>query len=95
MTEHTPTPWKIGHTKPSKLTGLPVSRIDWSEGIIGEVEEPDAAFIVRACNSHEAFVNIAAKLLNSYDMHQAWPTQQEMQQLREIYEHATNAKGSA
>lgn len=58
MTQHTPTPWKYG---PGLIIwngdGFLVAQVAGQPGM--PEAEADAAFIVRACNSHEALVRLA------------------------------------
>jgi hypothetical protein len=72
-TQHTPTPWKTETPKGWEQKGLTAI---WSDGVMvatcgrqGTQEQQDnAAFIVRACNSHDALVaalEIAVERLES------------------------------
>ena len=62
MTQHTPTPWEIRATTGlhSEVAGLPDK--DGNYVPIGYITDPDARFIVKACNNHDALL-AACKLV--------------------------------
>ena len=63
-TQHTPTPWAVNgiENKRYRIDSLSTERvgIDFLANPIGHIlKEEDAAFIVRAVNSHEALIKVA------------------------------------
>lgn len=65
--QHTPTPWRVDYGEPSYITegrikeivGADDSVIVETDGGYYDPSAIDAAFIVRACNSHEAYKDVA------------------------------------
>ena len=63
MTEHTPTPWRLAEQTQRAEDQVCTHKIrtldgdDYYSGLVAEADlESDAAFIVRACNAHDALV---------------------------------------
>lgn len=74
---HTPTPWKIRPndlvTRPALILGendAILAVIEWDTLVMDDSDEPaaNAAFIVTACNAHEALVD-ALRAAESYISH--------------------------
>ena len=63
-TTHTPTPWTVNGSfiQSDKKTVANVG--DWNTRL--DVDEANAAFIVRACNSHAALVAALERLLTAF-----------------------------
>jgi hypothetical protein len=79
---HTPTPWKTGTKYPTRVIGgnsdtsmiVAGTALPVDEGSPNETEIANAAFIVRACNSHEALVRELRNLvdfINQYGIRDA------------------------
>ena len=65
--EHTPTPWRVGdagNTVFGPKTDKPAPQIIADLMGCGENRKANAAFIVRAVNSHDMLVNALQKLLD-------------------------------
>jgi hypothetical protein len=76
--KHTPIPWRIGYYNAQKCTIGIVVDTDAGEDVVaevchhdgylpGEFGEANAAFIVRACNSHDALLAACRRLLDVID----------------------------
>lgn len=71
---HTPTPWRLGKIQATAAHGYghkahaaytEICGADGRRHFIGGIRpHEDAAFIVRACNSHEALVAVTEKFLD-------------------------------
>ena len=76
--QHTPTPWHVEtgvtwhgaviENKCSGAKGLAVIAIP--QGATQKQSEANAAFIVRACNSHDALVMVARLVADTYEAEQ-------------------------
>lgn len=70
MDKHTPTPWISKHppyySEDSEQILCKVDDEDNGIVVASYVRKVDAAFIVRACNSHERLVSELHKCLNNY-----------------------------
>lgn len=65
--EHTPTPWAVASGSP--LGGhLEIHSTIGKCLTVGQVHKEDAAFIVRAANSHDALIEAVTAFVNG-DMH--------------------------
>lgn len=61
MSEHTPTPWYKDPDLPQAVTD------DHNPRVIATCQQSiDAAFIVRACNAHDALVEACKKVLRDH-----------------------------
>ena len=82
MTQHTPTPWKLGTClEVEHIIGIiPADRsnhetiavvgLDETESLDSDVQElpkANAKFIIRACNSHEALLVALCEYLGAHD----------------------------
>lgn len=66
QTKHTPTPWKTNTAVATYIQaadGCHIAKTD--DGYETDLREANAAFIVRACNSHDALVNQSTRLLKA------------------------------
>ena len=103
MSEHTPTPWKLKHKiDPTAVSGITKSAgfdavIANCGGWSSNTADPDkqrneqvanAAFIVRACNAHEALVEALAFYVMIFGNTAASITRESA---REAYESANSA----
>lgn len=68
---HTPTPWHVIEEDNCTFSIMHTGSGQWIATVHGgrEYDEQDAAFIVRACNSHAALVGALEALLRVADEH--------------------------